>query len=131
MFEPHKLFARRIKAIDGLERGSDDVRIILEDDGYIHQYHETDCCESVSVEQVDGDVQKHIGATIYSIEVKVLDYNDLPAGTLNYTPESLTATFYTMKTSKGYLDWRWFGESNGYYSERVDCHLYDKDGNRA
>lgn len=121
---------RRIKSIKGLngESSDEDYEVIIEfeDGGYIRQYHEQDCCESVYVNQVDGDPAKHIGATILEITEKVLDRDQVGSEDLPEYVDSLTATFYTMKTSKGYLDWRWYGESNGYYSESVDCELINQ-----
>jgi len=123
------LFMRRIVSIEGLTKDSEKVTLTFENGDYIEQYHHQDCCESVTVAQVDGNVEKHIGATILEIQEKVLGKDGLSDNQLPEYCESLTATFYTMKTSKGYLDWRWYGESNGYYSESVECELKTRNKN--
>jgi len=118
-----KLFMRTIKSIEGLHDGSNEVLITFMDGARIRQYHSQDCCEYVRVAQVDGIIDKHIGATIYELQEKVSYKGDPGIKDLNEEEESVTYAFYTLKTSKGYLDWRWTGESNGYYSEDVECEL--------
>lgn len=117
----------KIIAITGLESGSDKLIIHTDNDTIITQYHDQDCCESVYIAQVDQDPNKYIGAEIYELDERTirkgLDNITHPDPDIDYEPESWTATFYTLKTSKGYLDWRWQGESNGYYSESVTTDI--------
>ena len=115
-----KLFMREVVAIEGLEQDSGRVTVRFSDGSYIEQYHIDDCCEYVRVEQVDGDVSKHIGAiaTDFVEKSRVAEADEVD--------ESGTWTFYTLVTTKGYLDWRWLGESNGYYSEDVTSEFHDR-----
>ena len=77
-------------------------------------YHEQDCCESVRLEDVVGDLQDLVGSEILLAEE--VD-GESPADFEAY--ESHTWTFYKFATRKGYVDLRWLGQSNGYYSEGV------------
>ena len=85
---------------------------ILTDDCIYIFYHEYDCCESVWLTQVDGISDKLIGSRIVIAEV-VTDEKDTEYG-------HVTWSFYKIGTNKGMIDFRWQGESNGYYSETVD-----------
>ena len=85
---------------------------ILTDDCVYAFYHQQDCCESVWLTQVDGISDKLIGSRIVIAEVAT-DEKDTEYG-------HITWSFYKIGTNKGMIDFRWQGESNGYYSESVD-----------
>lgn len=86
---------------------------------FLRMYHEQDCCEDVSIEDIVGDLQDLIHEEITMAECvtnrneNFKNDNDVPG----------TWTFYKLATKKGYVTLRWYGESNGYYSEEVDLEL--------
>lgn len=78
-------------------------------------HHVEDCCESVGVEDVCGDMDWLIGSPILTAEES--SNSDDPAK--SEWDESYTWTFYRISTAKGMVVIRWYGSSNGYYSESV------------
>jgi hypothetical protein len=81
-------------------------------------YHDQNCCECVGVESIVGDLDDLIGTPLLRVEEAMSNVDPFPVER-EYPPDSMTWTFYKLATKKGYVDIRWFGESNGYYSERV------------
>jgi hypothetical protein len=77
-------------------------------------YHAQDCCESVDINDICGDLQDLVGEPLFIAEEV---HGATEPDEEHY--ESYTYTFYKFATRKGYVDVRWLGESNGYYSESV------------
>ena len=102
---------------------NEDTISMFFNDGYVAIfYHEQDCCESVWVEDVNGD-----WSDLYNTPLLVAEERSEAMTEGNNSGgyfESGTYTFYTFRTVKGSVDVRWCGESNGYYSESVDLKLW-------
>lgn len=113
------LLGKTLIAITG-EVGYDEIIFTCEDGTRYKLFHLQDCCESVSVEDIAGDMQDLLNNPILLAEESSNEDNLPPGFQFSYTPESYTWTFYKLATVKGYVTIRWLGESNGYYSESVD-----------
>jgi hypothetical protein len=90
--------------------------IFITNEGEIFKmYHVRDCCESVFIEDICGELSWLIGSPILIAEERCSDEN--PPNNHDF---SFTWTFYELSTFQGAVTIRWYGESNGYYSESVD-----------
>ena len=111
--------------VDGLRKDNDQVYFHCKDGYTVLMYHEQDCCENVYLENVESE---DTGEDIYTNcdwcnieEISNEEFDQVQVGTrLSEWDDSFTWTFYKIRTNKGYDTLRWYGASNGYYSERVD-----------
>lgn len=85
------------------------------DKSYILFHHQS-CCESVHIEDINGDLNDLVGSPILSAEEV---NNDEPPLNDDY---SYTWTFYKLSTIKGSVTIRFYGSSNGCYSETADLY---------
>ncbi|BAH38839.1 hypothetical protein GAU_1797 [Gemmatimonas aurantiaca T-27] len=109
------LLGKTVTHISGLEAGSDRVVFDCADGTQFTMAHQQDCCESVSIDDVVGHAADLIGSPL-----TMADEVDYDGQRQSQYDESFTWTFYKLATIKGYVDIRWYGTSNGYYSESVD-----------
>lgn len=111
---------------DGAEV-DDEIHFESTDGRHFIMRHDQDCRERVTIDDIAGDLEDLVGSPlILSEEVSSAD--------MGYTApkegweESFTWTFYRFATAKGYVTIRWYGSSNGYYSESIDFVELDKEG---
>lgn len=112
------LIGKTLTEITSLWIGSDGVRFVCPEGTYA-MYHSQDCCETVEIEDISGDVTDLIGSPILVAECR--ESGECPEGSESHD-DSNTWTFFTFRTLKGTVDIRWHGSSNGYYSESVYDH---------
>lgn len=110
------LLGRTFSRITHIFNDRDNEQLVFEtrDGKKVYMNHEQDCCEDVYLEDIEGDLQDLVGTPItMAAEVTQNADNDEKCS------ESCTWTFYRIGTARGTVVLRWFGQSNGYYSESI------------
>lgn len=117
------------RTLSSVENHKDEQLVFTLDTGeQFMLYHRQDCCEDVRIEDIVGNLSDLVGSPILMAEEATNEQeNPIGAPEKNYQ-DSFTWTFYKLATIKGYVTIRWYGESNGYYSERVDWCARFPDG---
>lgn len=115
--EVSELLGKTLVAITGADEGNNEIIFECSDGSKYRMYHEQDCCESVLIEDICGYIKSLVGNPLTMAE-DISNTMDIPA--VDEWVDSCTWTWYKFATVKGYVTIRWYGESNGYYSERVD-----------
>lgn len=103
-----------------VNEGKDEILFECDDGSIYKQYHDQNCCESVGIESVTGDFADLIGTPLLRVEQSSSEERPDDVAKPEWEDDSETWTFYKLATVKGWVDIRWHGSSNGYYSESVD-----------
>jgi hypothetical protein len=101
------------KVFNSVVRIGDEEIIFSNDTESYKLHHWQDCCENVYIESIVGDLNDLVGAPILMAQ-ESSGYSETGCDDVNEW------TFYKFATIKGYVDVRWNGSSNGYYSTSVD-----------
>lgn len=95
-----------------VEKGAEEVYFRFSDGSTFKMYHRQDCCETVYLEDIIGcSLGDFVGETILAA-YETSNHGEAGQG-------SETWTFYSLVSQKHFVTLRWYGTSNGYYSESV------------
>jgi hypothetical protein len=106
-----KVFTSVVATEDTLTLENDDEKYVF--------YHEQDCCESVVIKDVVGDLKDLKDTPLLLAEMTW-------QSTTEEYADSCTWSYYKFRTIRGDVTVSWQGESNGYYSESVYRSYVDK-----
>ena len=121
MCEIKEMLGKTLVKIEGGKKDDCEMNMYFSDGTAYSFYHNQYCCEDVSIEDVCGKLENLIGNPLLMAE-DVTEHAHLPKRheKLHKYDDPYTYTFYKFATIKGYVTVRWYGTSNGYYSEEVD-----------
>lgn len=116
------------KTLVKIRKTEDTLTFVCETGERYLMSHYQSCCESVEIDDICGELDDLIGSPILVAE-EIHNAEPTSEKDILTTKEcneygSCTWTFYKFATQKGYVDIRWFGSSNGYYSEDVEFEKY-------
>lgn len=126
-----KHLASGIKYLKGYYPETEEIEFYCKDGFMVKMFHYQNCCESVCLYDDDGlDNGVDIFTDCDWCEVEeIIKTNNDTVDRVDEYDESYTWTFYKFKTNKGYDTMRWYGTSNGCYSESVDFEIYGEENN--
>ena len=110
------LLGLTLQSVRRESKDEDAVFFVVDEHTIFRMNHPQDCCESVYIHEIVGDLEDLVGSPILLAE-ESSNGGETPDG------DSETWTFYKLATAKGYVTISWYGSSNGYYSEAVNFYL--------
>ena len=96
----------------------DEILFFCTDGDAYKMYHDQECCEDVRIEDICGDINELVGSPIVLSEE--ISSHDEEGKAKDEWDDSYTWTFYKIANNNTYITIRWYGSSNGYYSESVE-----------
>lgn len=119
-----RLVGRTIEKIDKTDTY---IKFFTKDGAMFKLYHHKDCCEDVYIDDICGNLDDLIGVPIRKAREDKNDQCYIDPN--NQFKGTYTWTFYNFATSKGYVTIKFYGTSNGNYSEKISVEITDKNGN--
>jgi hypothetical protein len=120
--EFNELLGHTLTAIE-VNEDRDAIKLTLDNGERYILYHYQDCCERVTIEDICGELADLLNLPLLLAEEVTYERKEVPeglGGPYEEEDESFTWTFYKLATNRGAVTIRWYGSSNGYYSEKVD-----------
>lgn len=114
------------KTIKEINKSDDELIFKISDTESYKMWHEQDCCEDVEIDDICGELDWLIDNPILQAEERS-NSDTSRFSHDSYFDQSFTWTFYELATIKGSVTIRWYGRSNGYYSERVSFTKIEKN----
>ena len=115
------LKGKTITSIEGLKVGSEQIQFNCSDGSKYVMGRAFTNLEPVEVliDDICGDIDDLIGSPIVIAE----ENYDVPGGPRNTSDKSWTWVFYKFATTKGYVDIKWYGTSDGRYTEHAEMYV--------
>lgn len=102
-----------------IESDTEEVRIVLADGRNVRLYHCQDCCESVEIAQIDGDLQRLVG---HELQAAYMTYEEKDPAGMDWCDRldvCLAHNFLHLRSHAGDVCVRWDGWQSGYYSDSI------------
>lgn len=111
------LLGKTLTRCEVIREDYDDQIVFETTDGEQYKmFHDQDCCEDVRIEDICGDLSGLIGSPL----IHAMESSNSSEDT---DGDSQTWSFYHLATVPyGSVTIRWYGTSNGYYSESVELY---------
>ena len=121
------IVGKTIISIGGDNQYNDELIFNFADGKTLTFFHDQECCESVGIEDICGDINDLIGTPLLKAYWSTKEPTAEEQRSIYYD-DCVLWTFYHFATIKGAVTIRWAGASNGYYGVQVDMRYKDVNG---